>query len=329
MRFAERTACASALLLAASVPLHPESLSIVHRQLYAMGTMFDIVVHHASRPDAERAVNKASDEVLRLDTVMSHFKPGSDLSRLNREGSTRAVAVDVSLFEVIQRAAAVSRRSGGRFDVTVAPLLKVWKAAAAAGRVPPAGEIASARKCVGYEYLELTPPNLIRFRSACLELDLGGIGKGYAVDRAMAILRSAGIEHAMINAGGSSIAAIGNAPHRNGWPVLLGAHGTDGKVLLLRDSSVSTSHQDPAHVSGGIVDPRRGTAPDTAAIVSVVTPDATLADALSTTLLMMTVDEAGDLLASFGDVSALWVDAAGQVHALYGASRLQLLDGSD
>lgn len=295
-----------------------------------MGTMFDIVVHHASREEAERAVDKALDEVLRLDVVMSHFKPQSDLSRLNREGSRRAVAVDASVFDVIQRAVAVSRRSAGRFDVTIAPLLKVWKDSAVEARVPSTGELASARQCVGYEHLELTPPNLVRFASTCLQLDLGGIGKGYAVDRAMAILARAGIQHAMINAGGSSIGAIGAPPGRKGWPVLIGARGARGKVLLLRDSSISTSEQDMSYASGGIVDPRSGMPPpQPRTAVSVVTPDATLGDALSTTLLMMTVEDAKGLLAGFGDVSVLWVGESGDMQAEYRASRLELLDGSE
>jgi thiamine biosynthesis lipoprotein len=190
-------------------------------------------------------------------------------------------------------------------------------------------EIASARRCVGYEHLELTPPNLVGFRSSCLELDLGGIGKGYAVDRAMAILRAAGMRHAMINAGASSIAAIGAPPGRSGWPVVIGTDGRGGRVLLLRNSSISTSQQDRSDVSGGIVDPRRAAPAETRTAVSVVTPDATLADALSTTVLMMTVEEAKVLLGGFGDVSALWIDPRGDVLAAYRASRLELRDGSD
>ena len=94
-----------------------------------MGTMFDIVVYHASREEAERAIEKAMDEIVRLDQVMSDFEADSDLSRLVREGRRGVVPVDPSLYEVIQESLMFSRRSGGKFDVTIAPLLKTWKRA--------------------------------------------------------------------------------------------------------------------------------------------------------------------------------------------------------
>ena len=329
MRFAERTAFVSALLLALSASADTASLSMVHRQRYAMGTMFDIIVHHPSRASAEDAVEKALDEVVRLDALMSHFNPESELSRLNRQASDRAVPVDASVFDILERSVAMSRRSGGRFDVTIAPLLKVWKRQAEDGRVPSATAIATARECVGSQYLELSPPNFVRFRSPCLELDLGGIGKGYAVDTAMAVLRAAGIQHATINAGGSSIAAIGTPPGRNGWPVRIGGVRRAGRALLLRDSSISTSQQDPSDVSRSIVDARNGARPEPSLTVSVVTPDATLADALSTTLLMMSVQDGKNLLGGFDDVSALWVTASGELNASYGAARLEVVDGTN
>jgi thiamine biosynthesis lipoprotein len=214
----------------------------------------------------------------------------------------------------------VSRRSGGRFDVTIAPLLRTWKRAAARGSRPSAEEVAEARQCVGYQNIEMEDPHRIRLRSSCAEIDLGGIGKGYAVDRAFAILRSAGIRHAMINAGGSSIMATGDPPNRKGWPVLLGQ-----SVLLLSGNSVSTSQQDPATPYGDIVDPLRGAPVEGRMHVSVIGPSATVADALSTTLVMLPVEEGRQLAEQFPEVSAVWISPAGQVHAAFRASRLDLV----
>jgi FAD:protein FMN transferase len=321
MRCARRWSLGTGLcLLLASAAPRAEPLTLVHQQRFAMGTMFDIVVYHASRAEAERAIERAMAEIVRLDRVMSHFKADSDLSKLVRDARNRFVTVEPSLYEVLEESLVFSRRSGGKFDVTVAPLLRVWNEAHAKGRSPSAAEIADAQRCVGYEKIETSAPNRIRFHSDCLEIDLGGIGKGYAVDRALASLRNAGMRHALVNAGSSSIAAIGSPPGGNGWPVDLTA-APGSKVLLLRDNSMSTSQQSP---SGGILDPESGTPIESELIVTVTAPSATESDALSTAVLLLSKEEGVKLLEQFPGVSALWMSEAGVTLASYHESRLQL-----
>jgi thiamine biosynthesis lipoprotein len=318
MRSADRSLWGTALVvLLASASLPAEPLSLVHHQRFCMGTMFDILVYHGSRADADRAIEQAMQEIVRLDQVMSHYKADSNLSRLNREGGRGFVLVEPSLFEVIHESIRFSGYSGGAFDVTIAPLLRTWTDAYSEGRRPSASEISTARRCVGYEKIETAAPDRIRFRSDCVELDLGGIGKGYAVDRAIAVLESAGIRHALVNAGGSSIASIGAPPGTNGWPVTVGAR----KILLLRDSSMSTSQQ-----NGEILDPRTGSPAEMRMAVSVVTRSGTAADALSTTLVIIPIEEGVKLLDRFPGTSAVWISADGDVHATYGESRLHLAD---
>jgi len=300
-------------LLLTSVALQSEPLALVHQQRYAMGTMFDIIVYHASRADAERAVGKAMEEIVRLDQVLSHFKADSELSKLNGEGRRGFVAVEPSLYEVIQEALAVSRHSGGKFDVTIAPLLRLWKRAREEKRSPSTAEISSAQRCVGYEKIELNAPDRIRFRSNCLEIDLGGIGKGYAVDRALGILKAAGIRHAVINAGSSSIGSIGAPPEQKGWQVTLGASAAANGTLLLQDRSMSTSQQD-----GEILDPQTGAPAASPLVVSVVGPSGAVADALSTTLLILSVEDGISLLARFSGVAAIWLTPAGELKGAYG-----------
>jgi FAD:protein FMN transferase len=298
-------------------------LLAVHQQQYAMGTMFDIVVYHESEADARQAIGTAMAEIVRLDQVLSDFKPDSDLSKLVREARRNVVTVEPSLYEVIAESVAFSRRSGGKFDVTIAPLLRAWKDALAAGRRPGADTITAARQCVGYEHIELVPPRGIRFRSDCLEIDLGGIGKGYAVERAMAVLTGAGVRHAIVNAGSSSIAAIGAPPGSKGWPVVIGGAGPAGTTIVLENSSMSTSTQTfvPFAFDSGsfahIIDPASAAPAPGRLAISVVAPRATVSDALSTTLLMMSPHESGALLAEFSGASAYWVSADGNVQASY------------
>jgi FAD:protein FMN transferase len=308
-----------------------EDFSSVHLQRYCMGTMFDIVIYHGSKSDAERAAAEAMAEIFRLDRVLSHYQPDSDLSRLVRAAPRDFVAVEPSLFAVIETALATSRVSGGRFDITIAPLLKVWKDAHAEGRTPSAPQIAAARRCVGFDKIDTRPPNFIAFRSDCLELDLGGIGKGYAVEQAMRVLSAAGMRHALINAGGSSIAAIGSPPGRTGWPVSVGTEAAS-RTLLLRDASISTSQQNlvttglDATQFGEIIDPSSGAPASSSIAVRVVAPSAMLSDALSTALLMMTTEDGAKLLGQYPHVSAIWTSAAGEVIGAYRESQLRFAE---
>lgn len=317
------------LLMSASFSPRPDTLAAVHTQRYCMGTMFDIVAYHPSRAEAELAVENAMEEIFRLDRVMSSFRADSDLSRLNRQGRGGFVAVDRSLYEVIEESLTVSRRTGGTFDVTIAPLLKAWKEAQAAGHRPSAEEIAAAKACVGYTHIETSAPDRIRLHSDCLEIDLGGIGKGYAVDRAIGVLRSGGIHAALINGGGSSIGTIGAPPGREGWPVQIGPASAN-RTLLLRDRTLSTSQQNLVALPfapgafGEIVDPHSGMPADSRTTISVVAGSATIGDALSTTLVMLPATDGARLLAQFGDVSAFWMSEAGELTHAYGESRLQM-----
>lgn len=278
--------------------------SPVHQQRYCMGTMFDVVAYHESRSVAERAIGEALDEVERLDGVMSHFKAASDLSRLNREARNRFVQVDRDLYDVIRQSIDVSRLSAGNFDVTVAPLVRMWTKACEDGRSPSPDEIATARHCVGFDKIDLDAPDRIRFRSDCLEIELGGIGKGYAVDRAIAILRAAGIRNAVVNGGSSSITGIGTPPDGHGWPVRLGTNAS-AEDLWLRDMSISASQQD-----GAIIDPHTGAPSPMTMGVTVSAPTATLADALSTTLVIMTRADGARLVERFPGVTAIYATDA-------------------
>jgi thiamine biosynthesis lipoprotein len=307
-----------------------EPLSSVRRERYSMGTIFTVVAYHPGPAAAERAVEAAMTEIARLDRVLSHHDSRSELSRLNREGRNGFVAVEPSLYEVVVRSLEISRMSGGRFDVTIAPLLRVWRDAYDAGRPPAAHEIAGARRCVGYQRIEARPPNEVRFRSACLDLDLGGIGKGYAVDRALGVLASAGVRHAVVNAGGSTIGAIGAPPGLDGWPIDLGAGVPGRRAFRLRDGAVSTSQQRLRHLPfeagtfGEVIDPGRAAPAPHEMSVSVVTPSATSADALSTALLLLPVADGKRLLARFPSTSALWLSRRGEMLDAFHASQLEL-----
>jgi len=316
-RFLLATSLISPLLI--HVPdVLSQTTPFVHKKRYAMGTVFEIVAYSDSAGRASSAIDQALDEVVRLDNVMSNFKPGSDLSRMNREAHFHAVRIPADLYKVIETSLAYSRLSEGEFDVSVGPVVDLWKAAIAGGATPTAAEQEQARSCVGYEKIELMAPDQIEFHSDCMRVDLGGIGKGYAVDRAMAILRSNRIERAYIDAGGSTIYGMGAPPDRDAWLVHLRdpSNRLDPQVKLI-NNSVSTSEQTAASTltgdaPGHIVVPGSGKPLRTRYAVSVTAKSATDSDALSTTLLLLGPEKGVELVSRQKDVTAIWVSPDGQ-----------------
>ena len=203
--------------LLAGIPLVPASAPetktpLVHKTKYVMGTVYEIAAYDDSPARASRAIDEAFAEIVRLDGVMSNYKPESDLSRLNRNGHYHAEQVPADLYRVIEESVKYSKVSGGKFDITVAPLVDSWKSALRGERAPTQAEQEKLRGCVGYEKIELIPPDRVEFHSPCMRIDLGSIGKGYAVDRTVEILRANGIKNALVDAGQSSIYGMGAPP---------------------------------------------------------------------------------------------------------------------
>jgi FAD:protein FMN transferase len=290
-----------------------ESQLLVYKKKYIMGTVFEIAVYDQLPERASHAIEEAFQEIVRLDDLLSNYKPESALSNLNRSAHFRAETVPPDLYRIIEQAVQFSRLSDGKFDISVAPLVDLWKAALSGDAVPSLAQLLQARGCVGYQKIELTPPERVTFHSSCLRLDLGAIGKGYAVDRAAEVLRSWGIRNALINAGGSTILAIGSPPTQAAWLVHLRdpSHKIDPQVML-RDESVSTSEQTAPSLlgkdsAGHIIDPETGRPLETQFAVSAIAKMGTLSDALSTTLLLLGPAEGKRLIRAMADSSAIWI----------------------
>src|SRR5262249_20358047 len=152
----------------------------------SMGCVYTIVVYGRNIAPLREAAAAALDEVDRIDRLMSNYKNDSELSRVNREAAERAIKVDPELFDFIAECLRYSRESDGAFDITVGPLMKAWGFFRGEGRAPDEAELAEARNRVGYQHVILNQKDgTIFFDKTGVELDLGGIAKGYAVDRAV------------------------------------------------------------------------------------------------------------------------------------------------
>ncbi len=246
----------------------------------AMGGTFLVTVYADSRARAEASTDAAFSELRRLDRMLSHYRPDSPWSEVNRRAAVGPVRVPPELFEVVAASLDCSRRSGGAFDITVGPLVRAWGFMDEDGRPAEAGVVREAAARVGYRHVRLdAATRTIRFTRAGLELDPGGIGKGYAVDRMAMVLRAHGIGRALISAAGSSLLAMGSPPGLDGWAVTIGGHTMavpEGR-LALKDASLSTSgsttrfvRRDGA-IHGHVIDPRTGQ-PAGSRLAAVVAP---------------------------------------------------------
>ena len=297
--------------------LSPSFDQAVLKKHYAMGSVFEIVTYRTNPTQASQAIDEAFQEIDRLEQLMSIYKPTSELSRVNRTAHLQAQTVSSDLYQVIQESLHYSQLSEGAFDVTAGPLAERWKAVGRGEQAPSPAEEKKLRSDVGYRQVELIPPNRIRFHSSRVAVDLGAIGKGYAVDCAAFVLRSHGIECAMINSGGSTFYAIGCPPGQSGWLVHLcdpSAH-LDPHVLL-HGNSVSTSQQTPPSLLGmpsfgHIIDAVAGEPFKSTSAVSVVAESATASDALSTAFLLMGPAKARDLVKRLPKVAAVWISPEG------------------
>ena len=273
----------------------------------SMACVYAIEAYGPDLPQLQHAVAEALDEVDRIDSLMSHYKPASALSRVNREAAQHPVVVEPELFDLVAEAMRYSRNSGGAFDITVGPLMKAWGFFGGEGRKPSPETLEAARRHVGASHVQLRPDShSIAFDAAGVELDLGGIAKGYAVDRVAQLLRARHVPAALISAGGSSIYALGAPPGQDGWDVAIQdplEPRTIARSVTIRDRALSVSGRaEKSFESDGvtyshIMDPRTGRPVQGMLSVAVLTTTATAGDALDNVFFVLGAEGSRTLLA--------------------------------
>jgi thiamine biosynthesis lipoprotein ApbE len=197
------------------------TLQRFHQTHAAMGTIFTIDINATDQATAEQDMDLAFDEVDRLEALLSNYRPSSELSRISREAGSAPVVTDPETFHFLERSFYWSRVSDGAFDITVGPLLRAWGFFFHQGRVPSQAELNALREKVGWKNVALdAQTRTVSFiNHQAMELDPGSIGKGFAVDAVVKLLREQGVTSAFISAGGSTLYAIGTVPGTAGWPV--------------------------------------------------------------------------------------------------------------
>jgi FAD:protein FMN transferase len=286
-----------------------------------MGTQFKIILY-CERPDAAILASNAFERIAQVDAITSDYRETSELMAVCKTAVGRKIRVSEDLFRVLAKSQEMAEQSGGAFDVTIGPIVRLWRRARRIGELPDRLRLAKAMDLIGHQKLHLDRES----RSVSLDrngmlLDLGGIAKGYAVDEAMSVLRQKGVARALIAAGGD-ILVSGAPPGTQGWLIdiapLEPGNGSPTRSLYLRDQAVSTSGDAHQHVEisgvrySHIVDPKTGLGVTGRSSVTVVARNCTTSDALATAASVLGSVKGAKLIESTPGAAALFVQATAE-----------------
>jgi thiamine biosynthesis lipoprotein len=283
-----------------------------------MGTVLELTLVAQEPADARAAAAEVFALVEALEDEVSTWRPDSPISRLNAAAGDGPQRVSPPVARLLGEAVRASRLTGGAFDVTVGPLVDVWTRAAESGRLPDPEAIAAARARVGPDRIRFVEDGRVALAPGS-RIDVGGLAKGFALDRVEALLRERPVRAAFVNFGQSSLLALGTPPGEPGWRVLLrGAGEAPAGVVTFparAHLSVSASLGQWTEIGGRrfghVIDPRSGAALERAALAAVLAPSGTLAEALSKALLVLDPDEGLALLESLPGVEGLRIPEEG------------------
>lgn len=284
----------------------------------AMGTLFTVYLHDLGEAREQAVFQAVFDEIERAERTFSRFLPSSEIARINREAGQGPVVTDPEVFRLLDYAKELSGRTEGAFDISIGRLTRAWGFAEHKRAIPSLDELEAAEAAVGSKHLQLDAQwRTVEFLKPGMELDLGAIAKGYAVDCALDLLRCLAVQ-AMIDAGSSSIAANGDFFSR-AWPICIADPASGSEFLcevLLGDRALSTSgvkeqsFRREGRVYSHLLDPAsRQSEQDSHLQVlqtTVLAPDSRLADGLSTALFLLGPLRGEVVMEQFPECSAFW-----------------------
>lgn len=309
----------SSLMIALLLGATPARAEWFYREEAIMGTRVAVELWSEDAALATRAMAAVIAEMQRTDELMSTYKPESQLSAVNAHAFERPVTVDPEIIEVVERALEFSRLSDGAFDITYASVGYLYDYRA--HRRPSGEQVAAALPGIDYRQVQVDRErNTIRFLREGVRIDVGGIGKGHAVDRSIETLRGLGIEHAMVNAGGDT-RLLGD---RRGKPWIVGVRDprNEGRMvtrLPLENEAISTSGDYERYFEEDgvryhhILVPGTGEVARAVRSATIIGPDATLTDGLSTTVFVLGVERGMELVSRLPGVEAVIVDKDGRI----------------
>lgn len=285
--------------------------------------MDTIVEMTAYGPSAEQGVKAAFAELKRLHDISNNFDPASQVSQINQAAGRDKVKVDPDLIAMLQRSNELTSKLDGTFDVTIGPLTDLWGIGRKGDFVPTQADIDKVLPLVDYRLVAIDPAtSTVYLPKEGMRLDLGGIAKGYAVDKVIAILKSYGVQSALVNAGGD-VRVIGRRPDGNPWRIgVMHPRKPDAVIarLALTDwDTMETSGDYQRYITkdgvrySHILDPRTGRQPRQLASVTVAVNNSADGDILSTALFVLGPERGLAVLRQFPGVEAIMVTDEGKV----------------
>ena len=273
----------------------PETVTVAAE---AMATRFEVALHGAAEATLRAAAEEALAEITRLESMLSLYQPASEIAHINTRGAREPVPVSPEVFTLLEQCVALGEQTRGAFDITLAPLMRCWRFMNDTGAAPSETDLAEARAHCGWPQLRLNPAQTsVHLATEGAMLDLGAVGKGYALERAAALLQENEFENFLIHGGTSTVCARGVQADGAPWRIAVEHPDADQpplSIVDLQNESLSVSGiggksfiDDAGVKQGHVIDPRTGRPTQAARVAAVVCQSATISDAWATALLVV------------------------------------------
>ncbi len=295
---------------------------MVARQATLMGSVFDITVIDSDSVQANKHIDQVIAEVSRIENLISEWQPHTQISRVNQQAGIRPVMVDREVFDLTKRAITYSEQSAGAFDISVAGLDHIWRFDGSMDELPSAEVVKRSVAHVGYQHIVLDSAACsIYLSKKGMKIGFGSIGKGYAADKGRALLKTLGVKGGIVNASGD-LATWGKPPHERYWKIGLNHPFRAHKmmcILKLSEEAVATSgsYEKYAEIAdvryAHIINPKTGYPSTGLTSVSIYGPSAEIANALSTSIMVLGKKKGKALLKAFPDYNYIFVTDTGRV----------------
>ena len=273
----------------------PETVTVAAE---AMATRFEVALHGAAEATLRAAAEEALAEITRLESMLSLYQPTSEIAHINTRGAQEPVPVSPEVFSLLEQCVALGEQTRGAFDITLAPLMRCWRFMNDTGAAPSETDLAEARANCGWPQLWLNPEQTsVQLATEGAMLDLGSVGKGYALERAAALLQENEFENFLIHGGTSTVCARGVQADGAPWRIAVEHPDADQpplSIVDLQNESLSVSGiggksfiDDAGVKQGHVIDPCTGRPTQAARVAAVVCLSATVSDAWATALLVV------------------------------------------
>ncbi len=293
------------------------------KEMSIMACRFDVTVVASHQNEADSYIRLAVNEMRRIERLISSWDKNSQTSEINRNAGIKAVEVDRELYDLIDRSLRISRITDGAFDISYASMDRIWKFDGSMDQKPNIEEIEKSVSKVAYENIILDPiKSTVFLKEKGMKIGFGAIGKGYAADKAKALLKSKGVKGGIINASGD-MNAWGNQNNGEDWKIAItnpmNPNRSYGLLPLKKGAVVTSGNYENYVVLDGkryshIIDPRTGYPTSGILSVTMFAPSAELADAMATSVFVMGIEVGLDRINQIGTLDCIIVDDQGNLH---------------